>query len=331
MESQEERARRARTFTRRYEMKLDGTKVVLTGTFDTDVNEIRAALEQKGAEIVDTVGFDTGVVFSGDTPGAAFDQAMELGVPVRDERELAAIIAGTAAPATRRTIDIYDDMMIPPDIDDAPFMDFGEMPRELFMDEVPSAPESSRPAKQEKKKKETKKPAAGAHNASDDFEKGSRVKIVGGTQGVGVVGTIFWWGDSKYGDGMRAGVSGDDDETYWVDSEHLGQPDAEVDDEVLETAEKAKAFKRGDRVKVVEGRDAGSEGTIFWWGESKWGDGMRAGIETDDGEKVWADASELAAAEGGSSSSSSSSSSSRRSGRSSRSSVTDYDDDDIPF
>lgn len=310
-------------------MKLDGTKVVLTGTFDTDVNEIKTALEQKGAEIVDTVGFDTGVVFSGDTPGAAFDQAMELGVPVRDERELVAIIAGTA-PATRRTIDIYDDMMIPPDIDDAPFMDFDEMPRELSMNEVPSAPESSRAAKQEdKKKKAPKKPAASA-GGGDDFEKGSRVKIIGGTQGVGVVGTIFWWGDSKYGDGMRAGVSGDDDETYWVDAEHLGQPDADVDDEVLETAEKAKAFKRGDRVKVVEGRDAGSEGTIFWWGESKWGDGMRAGIETDDGEKVWADASELAAAAGGSSSSSPSSSP-KNAHRSSRSSITDYDDDDIPF
>ena len=39
------------------------------------------------------------------------------------------------------------------------------------------------------------------------FGKGARVKIVGGVEGVGEVGEIFWWGESKFGQGMRAGVS----------------------------------------------------------------------------------------------------------------------------
>jgi hypothetical protein len=44
-------------------------------------------------------------------------------------------------------------------------------------------------------------------------------------------------------------------------------------------------MKRGDRVLVVRGRKAqGEEGTIFWYGPDKYGDGMRAGIKTDAGE-----------------------------------------------
>ena len=59
-------------------------------------------------------------------------------------------------------------------------------------------------------------------------------------------------------------------------------------------AKEAARFDRGDRVRVISGKDEGAEGTIFWWGESKFGDGMRAGIETDGG-KVWVDAIHLLA------------------------------------
>lgn len=130
------------------------------------------------------------------------------------------------------------------------------------------------------------------------FEKGAKVRILGGREGVGEVGEIFWWGDSKFGDGMRAGVTGEDGTKYWVDEEHLGWPDDEVDASVIEEAKVANAFARGDRIRVKSGKNAGAEGTIFWWGDSKWGDGMRAGVETDDGEKLWIDAEHLEATEG---------------------------------
>lgn len=44
-------------------------------------------------------------------------------------------------------------------------------------------------------------------------------------------------------------------------------------------------MKKGDRVVVVRGRKAqGEEGTIFWFGPDKYGDGMRAGVKIDNGE-----------------------------------------------
>ena len=76
---------------------------------------------------------------------------------------------------------------------------------------------------------------------------------------------------------MRAGVRGpEEDESYWVDAIHLGDPSEEIAEEVLEAAKEAAKFRKGDRVRVIEGRDAGSVGVIFWWGESKYGEGMRA-------------------------------------------------------
>jgi len=126
-----------------------------------------------------------------------------------------------------------------------------------------------------------------------DFGPGVEVKIVSGKDGVGVVGEIFWWGESKYGEGMRAGICGAQDTTYWVDEEHLGWPRDEIPEEVLERAASAPDMGKGDRVRIIAGKGCGSEGKIFWWGESKYGEGMRAGVETDDGETIWADASDL--------------------------------------
>ncbi len=53
------------------------------------------------------------------------------------------------------------------------------------------------------------------------FDKGDRVTIVGGGQGEGVTGEVFWIGESKFGPGMRYGVRAGEDATYWVDGAHL--------------------------------------------------------------------------------------------------------------
>lgn len=144
-------------------------------------------------------------------------------------------------------------------------------------------------------------PKSGSRSGSDQsskggeraFGRGEEVKIIGGAEGLGVVGEIFWWGDSKFGEGMRAGVRGPGDVTYWVDEEHLGWPDEDVPEEALAAAADQPSFGKGDRVRILDGKDAGTEGVIFWWGESKYGDGMRAGIKTDSEETVWSDASSL--------------------------------------
>lgn len=53
------------------------------------------------------------------------------------------------------------------------------------------------------------------------FEKGDRVRIISGASGVGLICEVFWTGASKYGDGMRYGVRGPDEETYWVDGNQV--------------------------------------------------------------------------------------------------------------
>lgn len=53
------------------------------------------------------------------------------------------------------------------------------------------------------------------------LQKGTRVRITGGRQGVGCEGEIFWAGESKFGPGMRYGIRGDDEETYWADGRHV--------------------------------------------------------------------------------------------------------------
>lgn len=260
-------------------MKLEGTKVLLSGKFEGySADELRAELVERGAQVVDSVAPDVEVVFAGAEAGLEVDEARELGIRISTEDDMKAALTGGEPPAKP----------LPP----------GSAAPVLPTNGPPDAPigGSSAPVSQA-----AQSPAAPALNQPDDgddegarvFEKGARVKIVGGLEGVGTVGEIFWWGESKFGDGMRAGVSADDEQKYWVDEENLGWPDEEVPDEVMEAAEQASQFRRGDEVTVKSGKDAGAAGTIFWWGESKWGDGMRAGVETDDGEKVWVDAEHL--------------------------------------
>lgn len=57
---------------------------------------------------------------------------------------------------------------------------------------------------------------------------------------------------------------------------------------------------KGKRVKVVKGRKAkGVEGTVFWHGKNKYGDGMRVGIKSDDGETHWVDVTHVEELEDG--------------------------------
>lgn len=59
--------------------------------------------------------------------------------------------------------------------------------------------------------------------AKDPIAKGATVEIIGGKEGVGQSGEIFWTGDSKYGQGMRYGVKTPDGTTYWVDGMFVNQ------------------------------------------------------------------------------------------------------------
>lgn len=61
---------------------------------------------------------------------------------------------------------------------------------------------------------------------SPPIAKGARVEITGGRQGKGVVGEVFWVGESKYGPGMRYGIRADDEQTYWIDGRHVTQIEA---------------------------------------------------------------------------------------------------------
>jgi hypothetical protein len=51
------------------------------------------------------------------------------------------------------------------------------------------------------------------------LEKGDRVRIVRGKDGVGQEGEVFWTGESRFGAGMRYGVKNEAGDTFWVDEE----------------------------------------------------------------------------------------------------------------
>ncbi len=50
---------------------------------------------------------------------------------------------------------------------------------------------------------------------------------------------------------------------------------------------KKNSAKKGDRVKIVEGKGSGHHGEVFWTGPNKWGPGLRLGVRGDDGETYW--------------------------------------------
>ena len=124
--------------------------------------------------------------------------------------------------------------------------------------------------------------------AKAKFQKGARVEIVDGRSGVGVSGEIFWKGESRYTDGERLGVRGDDGETYWVDDSEVQAATGEAPKQ-----DAGPTFDKGDRVSFRDrGRDG--TGTVFWIGQSRQGPGQRLGVRDDDAEgednAVWLDA-----------------------------------------
>lgn len=50
---------------------------------------------------------------------------------------------------------------------------------------------------------------------------------------------------------------------------------------------------KGTKVRVVKGKSKGQEGEVFWSGPSKYGGGLRLGVRTASGDKIWVAASEV--------------------------------------
>ncbi len=119
------------------------------------------------------------------------------------------------------------------------------------------------------------------------MEKGARVTITGGRQGVGQSGTVFWKGPNNWGEGERLGVKGDDGETYWLSDDSV-----EAATGPAPVLEAGPTFAKGDRVAFKQGANEGT-GVVFWIGESRQGPGQRLGVRDDapegDDDAVWID------------------------------------------
>ena len=77
-----------------------GKRVVLTGTLSSMTREEASeALRERGALVVGTVGKTTSAVVAGEKAGSKLDKARALGVPVLDEAEFLAKLAGNGASA----------------------------------------------------------------------------------------------------------------------------------------------------------------------------------------------------------------------------------------
>lgn len=118
------------------------------------------------------------------------------------------------------------------------------------------------------------------------MDKGTRVRIVKGRNGVNQAGTVFWEGPNKYGSGTRLGIEGDDGQTYWIATEYV----EEIADAVAAVVEEP-TLERGMRVQWQRGEETGT-GEVFWLGTNKRGPGTRVGVRDDvTQDAVWLPAS----------------------------------------
>lgn len=117
-----------------------------------------------------------------------------------------------------------------------------------------------------------------------EIGKGSRVLVVKGKKSVGTVGTVFWTGPNKFGEGLRLGIEGDDGETHWIPEDYVELTDLQAPE--VEPPEK------GSTVSWMDG-ELPRGGTVIWVGESKSGRGYRVGVKDDDEEVHWLDARQL--------------------------------------
>lgn len=156
--------------------------------------------------------------------------------------------------------------------------------------------------------------------AGGKIVKGMRVKIHKGANRLRE-GTVFWLGDGNQG--PRCGIKTDEDETLWanvddvratsvvdtgrVDDDEKDDADGDEADKFIAAATQKKpaakkkttapaapaktdGLEKGTQVQWTKGRLSGT-GTVFWLGQNKFGEGMRAGVKDDETkETVWVDA-----------------------------------------
>ena len=67
---------------------LDGLKFCITGSFSQSRDELKKALEDRGAKFVSSVSKNLDVLFAGDKAGSKLTKAQQLGVKVANEDEL---------------------------------------------------------------------------------------------------------------------------------------------------------------------------------------------------------------------------------------------------
>ena len=79
------------------ELPLAGATFVITGTLAFGSrDEIKAALEQRGAKVSGSVSGRTSALIAGEGGGSKLDKAREKGVPVLGDEELARLLDGAA-------------------------------------------------------------------------------------------------------------------------------------------------------------------------------------------------------------------------------------------
>lgn len=73
---------------------LKGKSYVITGTLSRSRDDIKAALQQLGAKVVESVSAKTDGVIVGEKPGSKYKKAQTLGVPILGETELEKLLKG---------------------------------------------------------------------------------------------------------------------------------------------------------------------------------------------------------------------------------------------
>jgi len=78
---------------------LSGRQYVITGTLeDWSREEAKAALEEQGAKVSDSVSGKTTGVIAGESPGSKLQKAQKLGVAVLSEDDLRALLRSSFRP-----------------------------------------------------------------------------------------------------------------------------------------------------------------------------------------------------------------------------------------
>ncbi|MBT3220611.1 MAG: hypothetical protein HN348_16115, partial [Proteobacteria bacterium] len=81
------------------------------------------------------------------------------------------------------------------------------------------------------------------------MDKGTRVRIVKGRNGIDQTGTVFWEGPNKFGSGTRLGIEGDNGQTYWIPTDNVEELGAAA----ATAAPEEPVLERGMRVQWQRG------------------------------------------------------------------------------